>query len=311
MPPERIVFSSTLSPEAKAYLKEKFPAPHELRVRTAHGVTDEDLMWATGICANNVPAEKIQRQDSIGWLHVPAVGIDPFLSLQEARPDLHISKHGPFNAGAVAEHALGLFMALRREIPTMVEAKTQSMWARDPIFKRQPPLVAGSQLHILGFGAVAQAVITIFAAIRANITVYRRKAKGHDPRVKQFRALRDLDKHIGEADAVVSVLPGHPDIKHLLNVEVLTKMKPAAIVLNLGRSTVLDHDALISSLASGRIAGAALDVFDEEPLPSDSPLWDTPKLIISPHVGGQFRGNLQRGIDLFLAEFEQWLVTRE
>lgn len=310
MTPERIVFSSTLSAEAEAYLKEKFPAPHELRVRTANGVTDDDLAWATGLCANNVPAEKIQAQNNISWLHAPAVGIDPFLSLRDIRPDLRITRHGPFNAGAVAEHGLGLLMALRREIPTMVEAKTQGVWARDPIFKRQPPLVAGSQIHVLGYGAVAQAVITLLAAVGADITVYRREAEGSDPQVKQFRALRDLAQHIGDADTVVGILPGHPEIKHLLNVEVIHAMKSSAVLVNLGRSSILDHEALIAALTFGRIAGAALDVFDQEPLPPESPLWSAPNLIISPHVGGQFRGNLQSGIDIFLAEFQKWLTTR-
>ncbi|MCB1103731.1 MAG: hypothetical protein H7A44_08280 [Opitutaceae bacterium] len=310
MTPERIVFSSTLSPEAESYLREQFPSSHELRVRTARGVTDDDLAWATGICVNNIPADKIRAQDNIGWLHVPAVGIDPFLSLRETRPDLHITRHGPFNARAVAEHGLGLLLALRREIPAMVEAKPRRIWARDPIFKRHPPLVAGSQIHVLGFGPVAQTVITLLAAVGAEITVYRRSAEGNHPGVKHFRALHDLATHIGGADALISVLPGHPEIKHRINATVLDSMQPSSVLVNLGRSDVLDHEALVAALTADRLAGAALDVFDQEPLPPESPLWSAPNLIISPHVGGQFRGNLHRGIDIFLGEFEQWLAQR-
>lgn len=308
--PERVVVGLSLSPAAKQYLESRFPAGHELRIRSAQGVTDDDLAWATALCCFYVDAERIRVHPNVRWLHVPAVGIDRFIGLQTTRPDLRLTRHGPFNAPAVAEHGVALLFALRRGVPQMVLGKERREWARDAIVRLEPMLVSGGEAHVLGYGPVARTLIATLAALGMRVTAYRREASGQDPHVARFCALRDLAREIGGADAVFGMLPAVPETRALLNREVFAAMKSSALVINLGRSNLIDHAHLIEALVAGRIAGAALDVFDEEPLPANSPLWDAPSLIISPHVGGQFRGNFERGIDVFLAELEAYLKSQ-
>jgi len=305
--PERIVFAALLPPDAEEYLQTRFPAPHELRIRPRDGVTDDDLAWATGLCSYTVPAARIAARPNLRWLHVPGAGIDPFVDLPALRPDLRLTRHGPFNAAAVAEHGLALLLALRRGVPEMVTGKAQGRWVREAIFQAQPSLVRGTEAQVLGFGPVARALAALLAAIGARVTVFRREAAGADPAVARFCPLRDLRREIGRADAVFGVLPAVPATRHLVDAGLLAAMKSTAVVVNLGRSALVDHAALVHALQSGALAGAALDVFDEEPLPTTSPLWSAPNLIISPHVAGQFRGASRRGVEIFLGEFEAFV----
>lgn len=305
--PERVVVGLSLTEDAVAYLRALFPAGHELRVRSARAVTGEDLAWATVLCCFNVEPARIEENRNIRWLHVPAAGLDRFASLQESRPDLRLTCNGPFNAAAVAEHAVALMFALRRGVPRMVEGQLRRAWVRDAIMAMEPVLVRGGEAHVLGYGPVARALIDLLAALGLRVVVYRREATGSDPAVTRFHAFGDLARAIGTGDVVFGVLPAHVDTRHLLHAGVFAAMQPGAIVINVGRGQLIDHDALVEALVERRIGGAALDVFEEEPLPETSPLWTAPNLLISPHVGGQFRGNFRRMIDVFLEQFDAYL----
>lgn len=301
--PERIVYGTTLTADDAARLRAGLPAGAELRLRGPLEVGAEDLGWATVLCCNHVPAEKIARCAQLRWLHVPAASLNAFRALQALRPDLHLTATGPINARAVAEHGLALWLALRRGLPQIIAARAGAHWLRPAIAARPPGLIAGSEAHVLGYGPVARALVAVLAALGARVTVFRREADGAEPPVARIGALRELAREIGEADAVFGVLPEVPATRHLLDRAVLAALKPGAVVINLGRGNLLDHAALVDALRAGAIAGAALDVFETEPLPPDSPLWSAPNLIVSPHVAGLFPGNTRAGVEAFLREF--------
>lgn len=300
--PERIVYGTTLTPDDADALRAGLPAGHELRLRGPLAVTDDDLAWATVLCCNQVPPEKIARSPRLRWLHVPAASLNAFASLRGTRPDLRLSATGPINARAVAEHGVALLLALRRGLPQIVEARARAHWLRPAIAARPPGLVAGSEAHVLGYGPVARALVAALAALGARVTVFRREAGGADSQVARFCALRELAREVGSADAVFGILPELPATSRLVDSTILAAMKPGAVVINLGRGNLIDHAALVDALRTGKLAGAALDVFETEPLPADSPLWAAPNLIVSPHVAGLFPGNTRAGVEVFLRE---------
>lgn len=308
--PERIVYGTTVTPEAARLLEDGLPG-QALRIRGPYAVTDDDLAWATVLCCNQVPPERIRPHRDLRWLHVPAASLHAFLPLQSTRPDLRLTVTGPINARAVAEHGIALLLALLRGLPAMIDAKHDARWVREPLLALQPLLVAGSDAHVLGYGPVAQSLIALLSALGARVTVYRREAGGAAPHVDRFCALADLPDEVSAADALFGVLPDLPATRRLVDARVLSRMKRGAVLLNLGRGNLVDHAALVDALTSGQLGGAALDVFDLEPLPSDSPLWSAPRLIISPHVAGQFRGNLRAGVEIFLREFRAYRSERE
>jgi len=299
---ERIVFAATLTPGASARLTTCLPSEHKLRIRPAHDVTDEDLAWATVLCSASVPAARIRPFRNLAWLHITAASVADFLELRQSRPELRLTLTGPINAQAVAEHGLALLYALRRGLRPIIEGQAQKIWARDAVRQLQPALVRGSEAHVIGYGTVARAVIGLLAAVGMRVTVYRRTPCKADSAVAQFLPLQDLTRHVGQAGALFGILPAVPEVRNLIDRAVLAAMNRDAVLVNLGRSNLVDHAALSAALHARGIAGAALDVFDQEPLPAESPLWTTPNLLISPHVAGQFRGNAEMMVDGFLSE---------
>jgi len=116
-----------------------------------------------------------------------------------------------------------------------------------------------------------------------------------------------LNRMLAQSDHVVVLLPSTPATKHLIGAEALASMKPTAYIYNFGRGEVIDEQALIATLRAGQIAGAGLDVFEEEPLPADSPLWQMPNVILTPHVGGMAPNYNDRLTDLFAVNLRQYL----
>lgn len=231
---------------------------------------------------------------------MPASGIEPYECLANLRPDLRVTHAPGLNAEAVAEHGLALLFALERRLAELYVAQQRRGWVRDVYMRAAPRLTGNMEAHVLGYGPLAKAMIAKLAVLGASVTAYRREATGDDPHVGRFRALRDLANEVASADVVIGLLPERPQTIQLIDADVLDAMRKGALLINLGRGTLLDEQALVRRLHDGHIAGAALDVFITEPLPADSVLWTLPNVIITPHIGGQFHGNRRAQIRQFL-----------
>lgn len=204
--------------------------------------------------------------------------------------------------GPVAEHALGLTIALLRNLPLALARQAERQWdgrlggtLRPRAYDGRVTSLHGANVAIWGFGSIGATLAPLLTALGARVTGVARSAgerSGYP--VVDKSALDDL---LPETDILIMILPHSPATSAALNAARLAQLRQGALVVNVGRGTTVDEEALVAALESGDIAGAALDVTAVEPLPEDSPVWSAPNLILTPHTAG----GRPRGADTFLA----------
>lgn len=198
--------------------------------------------------------------------------------------------------GPVAEHALGLTLALLRNLPLALARQAERQWdgrlggtLRPRAYDGRVTTLDGANVTIWGFGSIGSTLAPLLTALGARVTGVARSAGERNgyPVVDESR----LDDVLADTDVLVMILPHSDATSAALNADRLARLRQGALLVNVGRGTTVDEDALVAALESGRLAGAALDVTAVEPLPADSPLWAAPNLILTPHTaGGRPRG---------------------
>lgn len=177
---------------------------------------------------------------------------------------------------STAEHALALMLAAQREFPKWVLEQQAHRWTRE-----HTGSLADSRVLIVGYGNIGAALDVRLRACEADVVKVARRARPDE----DVHGVDELPALLPEADIVVLIVPGGPDNAGMIGARELALLPDGALVVNIGRGPVLDTDAITAETASGRLR-AALDVVDPEPLPAGHPLWDTPGVLITPHVGG-------------------------
>ena len=189
----------------------------------------------------------------------------------------------------MAEHALAGVLALYRQMGTFREQQKQHVWNKLRNLKE----IAGKEVLIFGCGSVGQACAKRFAAFDAHVTGAD-IMPGERSWFDRVYGMEEAEAHFKKADIVISCLPLAESTWHFFDREMLGQMKDGSIFVNLSRGGVADTDALTDALAAGKPAGAVLDVFEEEPLPADSPLWEMENVILTPHNSFVGEGNGER-----------------
>ncbi|MCZ7567848.1 MAG: D-2-hydroxyacid dehydrogenase [Ardenticatenaceae bacterium] len=242
---------------------------------------------------------------NLRWVQFHFAGVDS-VDLERVPPNITITSASGVHSVVMAEHAFALILALRRHVPTMLTWQAKDEWAKNRWDQFAAPTLRGETLGVLGYGSIGREVARIGQCFGMTVLAFKRHPQQTAETGYQFPGVGDPDGSIpaeyfgpdrlydflARADVVANLLPATAATEKLMGASEFATMKPSALFLNLGRGTTVDQDALAEALREGRIAGAALDVFDPEPLPSDSPLWKIPshRLIISPHVAGFFPG---------------------
>ncbi|MCC5807090.1 MAG: D-2-hydroxyacid dehydrogenase [Opitutales bacterium] len=277
-----------------------------VRTSTPPGATAEDLGWADCVLGNLKPPAVLERYPNIRWIHTPNVGLDAYAPLAESRPDLKITNIRGIADHPVSDHVLALLLTLARALPRVLHtAGNPCNWGAREDYGPHCMTLAGKNVHVLGYGSIARCLVRKLAGFDGAVTVYRRRGEGNDPHVARFRALGELTSEVREADVLINLLPSLPETRCLVGAPVFAAMRADALFINAGRGSTVDEPALIDVLKNGRLCGAALDVFTEEPLPEDSPLWSLPNVILTPHVAGRFDGEMRAHIDFFFDSLER------
>ncbi|MBK7821946.1 MAG: phosphoglycerate dehydrogenase [Tessaracoccus sp.] len=204
--------------------------------------------------------------------------------------------------GPVAEHALGLTIALLRNLPLALARQAERQWdgrlggtLRPRAYDGRVTTLDGANVVIWGFGSIAATLAPLLTALGAHVTGAARTAgERHGYPVVDDAGLAEI---LPTTDILIMILPHSTETAAALNADRLAQLRQGALVVNVGRGTTIDEEALVAALESGHVAGAALDVTAVEPLPADSPLWSAPNLILTPHTAG----GRPRGADVFLA----------
>lgn len=222
----------------------------------------------------------LKKASKLQWIHTITTGVDYILNLPSLRKEVLLSCSRGIHVPQVSEFALLLMLALNRSLPQFTRNQDRKVWERWPT-----KLLYQKKVGILGIGAIGEAIAhkcKAFGMTVLGIDAVKRKVDAVD----HFYGPEDLSRVVQEVDYFIIVVPNIPQTRKMVNAEVLSSMKPTAFLINLGRGEVVDEEALIRLLQTGRIAGAALDTFWAEPLPEDHPFWEIKNVIVTPHVGG-------------------------
>ena len=242
--------------------------------------------------------EWLENAPGLEWIATPAAGRDYFNIKPVGKMDI---TYGGFHGEIIAETVLAMMLSFSRGIYSSIILQDSSPWPRADVEKNMRTL-RGSHALIVGFGNIGQWIGRLAKAFGMKITGVKR-TPGRKPdyfnEKDSIIPVSCLDQVLPEADHVILSLPRSPATDLLINESRLSMMKKTALLYNIGRGNAVDEDALATSLKEGSIAGAALDVFQSEPLPVDSQLRDCPNIILMPHASAIDPGYL----DLFLDEF--------
>ncbi len=221
----------------------------------------------------------VAAMPKLEWVQSLTTGIDNLLAMKDFPAGVPISKCVGVQGPQMSELALTLMLALARRLPAMFEAQARNQWDR-----RTQPLLHGKTVCLLGLGNIAETLALYCSTLGMTVTGVSSRASA--PHVDRIYPRERLLEAAAEADFLVVLVPLSPETRHIVGREVLAAMKPDAFLINIARGGCVDEAALLDALAAGTIAGAGLDVFETEPLPAESPLWNAPNLIVTPHVGG-------------------------
>jgi phosphoglycerate dehydrogenase-like enzyme len=286
---------------------EEFEIPwEEVSARRARRPTGRSLPVAPGlrealaraevIFGFTLPTNVVDLAPRLRWIETPATGYDQlnFTGVLES-PSVCVTTVGGLFARDVAEHAFALLLALTRRLPLFFAAQGAHEWRPVPVME-----LTGRTLGIVGFGNIGQAVAELGRAFGMKVVATRptRRAvpSGLVDELYDRDRLREL---LRCADVVVVTVSGSETNRGLIGPAELRSMKQTSFLINVSRGIVINEEALVEALNRGAIAGAGLDVFEEEPLPASSPLWRAPNVVITPHVAIALESRMPRCIRHF------------
>lgn len=244
------------------------------------------------------------------WVHSAAAGVRGLLYPELVDSDVVLTNSAGIHAVPIAEHVLGGVIYLLRGFDRAVERHRARVWDKAPWTGAGSDVREVGELRVLvvGAGGLGQAIGQRFAALGATVTGIRRNPdRGLPEGFSQVLPPEGLDLALPEADLLVLAAPFTPSTDRLIGAERLARLPKGAIVANVARGALVDTEALVAALRANRLRGAVLDVFDEEPLPPESPLWGLTQVLLTPHVSAVSpRRFWDRQLSLFEDNWRRW-----
>jgi phosphoglycerate dehydrogenase-like enzyme len=264
----------------------------------------EILVTSNRIYLPDVARAVRDNADALRWMHFTTSGIDNALK-NGLPPDVPVTNSSGMHARCVAAHAMTLLLAVTRRLADCAAARPRRDWIRDVVHGDLATL-ENKTMALIGLGAIGQDIARKAKAFDMRVIGVSRA--GEAPYVDELRPRERLHETLAEADVVMVATGYSPETHHIIDAVALAAMKPSAILVNIGRGALVDEPELIAALKDGRLRAAGIDVTEVEPLPADSPLWDLPNLVLTPHIAGAGNDNndvlfdiLSRNLKLYLA----------
>lgn len=257
-----------------------------------------------GVEARFLSPELLAKATKLSWTHATSAGVDRFVGLQalKERPSIVVTNSRGVHGPAIADHAMGMLLSLTRRLPEYHEAQQSKQWGiRERSDGPQAVALQGRTMLVVGIGGIGSEIARRAHAFGMRIIATRRSDAPTEPFVERVGKPEELAVLLPEADVVAICVPLTKETERLFDGPMLARMKKGAYLINIARGKILDTDALIAALKEGRLAGAALDVTDPEPLPAGHALWTTPNVLITPHVAA----------DGALTEERWWALYKE
>ena len=255
----------------------------ELVFTTPAGATDEQIAEANFILGN-VPPKKIAASPNLDVLQLFSAGADPYMPKGVLAEKTVLCNATGAYGQAVSEHAFALTVMLIKKLHLYRSSQLSCRWED----RGMVGSLDGATVLVVGLGDIGLSYARLVKAMGAKVIGVKRRGGPCPAEVDELVLTDEIDRVLPQADVVMSVLPNTKETVHFYTRERFEKMKDSAVFVNCGRGNAVSHEVLLQALQSGEIAAAAIDVCETEPLPSDSPLWQEEKLVITPHVAGNF-----------------------
>ncbi len=275
VPPQVVLLTDDDGDEIAAYLTRAMPRL-DLRVRRLGDLDQEELDQADACIGFRSRTDLDWR--GLRWVHCSGAGHDAFTESVALAPEVIVSRTIGGMPTRIAEYVAARLLAFTQRLPELFRLQQAVVWER-----RKPRKLAGTRALILGVGPMGQAAAKTLTGLGVTCTGVGTRARQLDGFEEVVSSALLHEDDLSDVDWLVSVLPINEETRGFLGHRIFQKLRGAGVV-NIGRGATLDESALIEALEAGHVAAAALDVFEREPLPSHSPLWRHPRVLVSPHV---------------------------
>lgn len=243
----------------------------------------------------------VSGADNLKWIQSFSAGVEAYLpDVRES--DIILSNASGVHPVPISEHVIGMMLYLERDLGKIRDQQRDKKWAKVEELSE----LEGKTVIVAGLGKIGSRIARLCKAFEMKVIGIRNDVSNKPEFVDEVYTSEEMDHVLPEADYIILALPSTNETEKFLNEDRFNKMKNTARVLNIGRGTAIDEKALIRALEEKKIAGAALDVFEKEPLPENSPLWNMENVIVSPHVSGWSGKYMDRAVEIFCKNLEAY-----
>ena len=271
-------------------------------------VTREQVQSAN-VILGQPKAEMIGASENLEWLQLESAGTDAYIVPGILSTKTVLTNATGAYSKAVSEHAFALTLMLMKKLHLYRDEQKKSFWSDHGTVSS----LSDSTVAVVGLGDIGQAYARLVKAMGATVIGVKRRATNKPECVDELVMTQDLDTVLPRADVIMSVLPNTAATRYIYTSESFEKMKDSALFINCGRGNAVSSEVLYQALSEHKIAAAAMDVAEVEPLPADSPLWGLDNLVITPHISGGFHlpWTFERIVDIAAENLKAFLDGRE
>lgn len=266
---------------------------------------EREIPGARALFVWNFRSDELARAwhaaDALEWVHVAGAGVDAVLFEELIESGVTVTNSRGVFDRSIAEYVIGTMLMFAKDFRATIEHQREKRWVH-----RETETLNGKRLLVVGAGPIGREVARLANPLGMRAEGVARTARETDEDFERVISDEDIDAALPEADYVVVAAPLTERTRGMFGAKRFANMKPGARFINVGRGPIVDEAALAAALREERISGAALDVFQNEPLPEDSPLWEDPRVFVSPHMSGDFAGWLDALGELFAENYERW-----
>lgn len=242
--------------------------------------------------------DALARLDGYRWIHFLSAGVEKIWEMDFDKTQAVMTKSSGVHGAPMSEYAIGAMLHFTKQFGRFHDQAKQALWQRSWLDE-----LTGKQLTVLGLGHIGQSLAKRAKAFDMSVVGTLRTMRQVE-QVDRVVTLKEIENELGRTDFLVCCLPLTEDTRGLVNDEFLSQLKPGAVLIDISRGGVVKGDAVLRALSAGLLKGAALDVFEQQPLPSESPLWNRDDVLITPHVSGTTPYYLERALSVFLDNYD-------
>lgn len=266
--------------------------------------TKEDVD-AVNILLGNVNPDFLSGSEKLEWVQTNSAGVEPYIVEGVLHKNAKLTNATGAYGLAISEHMLGMYLEIIKKLELYRDAQKEESWESSGSVKS----IYGATVVVLGMGDIGGEFAARCKALGAYIIGVRRKDTEKPDYADEVVLTEDLDSVLGRADCLAISLPGTKQTAGMISRERIEKLKDGAVILNVGRGTIIDTEALCDALESGKLMGAGLDVTEPEPLPKGHRLWQIPTAVITPHISGFYhlKETHERIVKIFVENLEHFV----